>query len=253
MPNRWPEVSLLKTVNRQEWLRNFRHHRHLAGCMITILSALVPCSQPRIARGSSGLRDHEHAPLSSKPRTGRLGCGGLGIEVQHVLHARNVFAVNLRNARYVLAHGHDQSTPETRRKSPIGTKINATRRGAPSRLSLRCRVGLPAKIAERDRRRQTFPFAPACTLGPRFVSRSLNGASPFSLPSIRHYDMRLSRSWRRVAIRRKFPCRVDGTEASPRQVSVRTLVVGSAPTDRYAGLAFTGRSRTDQISSDWGP
>jgi hypothetical protein len=34
-------VSLLKTVNCQERLRNFRRHRHTVGCMMTILSTLA--------------------------------------------------------------------------------------------------------------------------------------------------------------------------------------------------------------------
>jgi len=46
------------------------------------------------------------------------------------------------------------------------------------RLRLCCRADLPAKIAERDRCRRATYFAPACTSGPRFVSRSFNEAPP---------------------------------------------------------------------------
>src|SRR5580704_15921707 len=43
--------------------------------------------------------------LSSKQTTGRLGSGDLSVEVEHVLHAGDVFGIHLEDAPHVFAPG----------------------------------------------------------------------------------------------------------------------------------------------------
>jgi hypothetical protein len=73
-------LSLRKTVNCRERLRNFRHRRHTVGCMITILSTLVSLLSFRVRSRASleleleliGLRHQIIVLRRHRPRRLRL-------------------------------------------------------------------------------------------------------------------------------------------------------------------------------------
>ena len=79
-------------------------HEQIGGAVAPIF-AVVALELPGLAGIGWRTSPMSWIGLSSKQTTGRFGIGRLGIEIEHVLHAGDVFGIDLRNAPHVLAPG----------------------------------------------------------------------------------------------------------------------------------------------------